>query len=235
MSLSAQRKKRKRNGTREGPVIKVGWQASTAAAARFSDREGRGDLHRADDFMPSAASRPRLRSGARFGPPFWLLPDHKALCARHTACWPLLLRALGKLPHPHDDLDGGHGCASERTTGLVQIGNKPRRGPYFDRRAQIPSPAYRRLEALLKCPRSRSVSLCCFCDDLSDEVGTSVPGDDESERSLCMRICQLRRDFAGIDSELEAGCIWCELLVVLINCEAAVSSSDGQVIRRQTA
>ena len=25
------------------------------------------------------------------------------LCARHTACWPLMLRALGNLPHPHND------------------------------------------------------------------------------------------------------------------------------------
>lgn len=25
------------------------------------------------------------------------------LCARYTACWPLMLRALGNLPHPHSD------------------------------------------------------------------------------------------------------------------------------------
>lgn len=43
----------------------------------------RGDLHRADYSMPSAASRPRLRAaGARFGPPFWLYPITQ-LCARH--------------------------------------------------------------------------------------------------------------------------------------------------------
>ena len=34
--------------------------------------------------------------------------------------------------------------------------------------AAISSPAYHRLGGLFKCPRSRSVSLCCFCHDLSD-------------------------------------------------------------------
>lgn len=64
----------------------------------------RGDLHRADDSMPSAASGPRLRRvGARFGPPFWLYPITALRKARHTACWPLMLRALGNLPHPHND------------------------------------------------------------------------------------------------------------------------------------
>lgn len=59
------------------------------------------------------------------------------LCARHTACWPLMLRALGNLPHPHNAIDEAHGRASERTTGHAQIGAKPRRGPYFHRKAQI--------------------------------------------------------------------------------------------------
>jgi hypothetical protein len=44
---------------------------------------------------------------------------------------------------------GGHGSASERTSGLAEIGGKSRRGPYFRCKARSPraisSPAYRRL------------------------------------------------------------------------------------------
>jgi hypothetical protein len=87
--------------------------------------------------MPSAASRPRWRPvGARFGPPFWLYP----ITALRKALGVLavdVLRALGNLPHPHDAIDEAHGRASERTTGHAQIGEKPRRGPYFHRKAQI--------------------------------------------------------------------------------------------------
>jgi hypothetical protein len=131
LRLSAQREKKNRNGTREGPVIKAGWQASTAAAARFSDREG--ICTGSTNSMPEAASRPRLRAGARDGPPFWLLPDHTALRkarrARRCCC--------DCRTHTTIVESGGHGSASERTTGLAEIGGKPRRGPYFRCKAQI--------------------------------------------------------------------------------------------------
>ena len=58
------------------------------------------------------------------------------LCARHTACWPLCC-VRWETCRTHTTIAGAHGRASERTTGHAQIGEKPRRGPYFDRKAQI--------------------------------------------------------------------------------------------------
>jgi hypothetical protein len=83
--------------------------------------------------MPEAASRPRLRAGARDGPPFWLLPDHTALrkARRAGRC------CCDCRTHTTIVESGGHGSASERTTGLAEIGGQPRRGPYFRCKAQI--------------------------------------------------------------------------------------------------
>lgn len=138
MSLSAQRKKRKRNGTREGPVIKVGWQASTAAAARFSDRAKERGFAQGRRFHAISSEQATLASCWRsIWPAFLALPDHAALlCARHgvlavDAC------ARWETCRTHTTIAGAHGRASERTTGHAQIGAKPRRGPYFHRKAQI--------------------------------------------------------------------------------------------------
>jgi hypothetical protein len=94
-------------------------------------------------------------------------------CARQgTAWWPLLLGIC----RTHRMIGGGHGNASERTTGLAQTGEKPRRVPYFGRKAQIVPcdliSCLSRPRALFKCPRSRSVSLCGLCEDQCDDVGT---------------------------------------------------------------
>ena len=75
MSLSAQREKRKRNGTREGPVIKVGWQASTAAAARFSDRAKERGFAQGRRFHAISSEQATLASCWRsIWPAFWLYP-----------------------------------------------------------------------------------------------------------------------------------------------------------------
>jgi hypothetical protein len=130
----------------------------------------RGDLHRAERFHAISSEQATLACCWRSRwPAFLALPDHTALrkARRAGRC----CCALG-ICRTHTTIDGGHGCASERTTGLAQIGEKPRRGPYFRRKAQIAPcdliSCLSQTRGLLKCPRSRSVSLCCFCDDLSD-------------------------------------------------------------------
>ena len=159
MSLSAQRKKRKRNGTREGPVIKVGWQASTATAARFSDREG--ICTGQNDSMPSAASRPRLRAvGARDGPPFWLYPITQ-LCARHGVLAVVAARWESAAP-TRRSTEATAARASE-PLALLRSERNPAVAHTFVARPRSPpaisSPAYRRLEA---CLNARDRDLCHF-------------------------------------------------------------------------
>ena len=114
----------------------------------------RGDLHRADDSMPSAASRPRLRPvGARFGPPFWLYPITQLCSAQGTACWPLMPARAGKPAAPTQrSREPAAARASEPLAMLRSERNpavahtliaRPRSSP------AISSPAYRRLGALL--------------------------------------------------------------------------------------
>ena len=165
MSLSAQRKKRKRNGTREGPVIKVGWRASTAAAARFSDREG--ICAGQNDLMPSAASRPRLRAvGARIGPPFWLLPDHRsqssARKARHGVLAVVAAHAWESAAPTRRSMEATAARASE-PLALLRSERNPAVAHTFVARPRSPptisSPAYRRLEGLVN---ARDRDLCHF-------------------------------------------------------------------------
>ena len=131
----------------------------------------RGDLHRADDLVPSAASRPRLRPvGARFGPPFWLYPItalrkvHSVL-AVDAAC-------AGKPAAPTQRSPEPTAARASEPLAMLRSERNPAVAHTFIARprssAAISSPAYHRLGGLFKCPRSRSVSLCCFCHDLSD-------------------------------------------------------------------
>lgn len=152
------RERRKRNGTRDGRVIKAGWQASTAAAARFSDHEGfcTGQY----DFMPSAASRPRLRTGAREGPPFWLYPIAQ-LCARHGVLAVAAVMEDSAAPTPRS-AEATAAPASEPLALLRSEGNPAvahtllawARSP-----PAISSPAYRRLGL---CLNARDRDLCHF-------------------------------------------------------------------------
>lgn len=121
--------------------------------------------------MPSAASRPRLRPvGARFGPPFWLYPitalrKAHGVLAVDAACAgkPAAPTQRSREPTAARASEPLAMLRSERNPAVAHtLIARPRSSP------AISSPAYRRLGALLKCPRSRSVSLCCFCDDLSD-------------------------------------------------------------------
>lgn len=152
------RERKKRNGTRDGRVIKAGWQASTAAAARFSDHEGicTGQY----DSMPSAASRPRLRAGAREGPPFWLYPIAQ-LCARLgvLAAAAVMGDLAARTPR---SAEATTAPASEPLALLRSEGNPavahtllawPRSPP------SISSPAYRRLGL---CFNARDRDLCHF-------------------------------------------------------------------------
>lgn len=174
MSLSAQRKKRKRNGTREGPVIKVGWQASTAAAARFSDRDGEGictgqtiSCHQqraGHACVLLALDLARLSGFTR-----------SQLCARQGKAHGVLAVAAacaGKPAAPTQRSPEPTAARASEPLAMLRSERNPAVAHTFIARPRsapaISSPAYRSLGALLKCPRSRSVSLCCFCDDLSD-------------------------------------------------------------------
>lgn len=151
MSLSAQRKKRKRNGTREGPVIKVGWQASTAAAARFSDREGERGFAQGRRFHAISSEQATLASCWRsIWPAFLALPDHAALlCARHGVLAVDAARAAAPTQRSPEPTAARASeplamLRSERNPAVAHtLIARPRSSP------AISSPAYRRLGALL--------------------------------------------------------------------------------------
>ena len=151
MSLSAQRKKRKRNGTREGPVIKVGWQASTAAAARFSDREGERGFAQGRRFHAISSEQATLAFCWRsIWPAFLALPDHAALlCARHGVLAVDAARAATPTQRSPEPTAARASeplamLRSERNPAVAHtLIARPRSSP------AISSPAYRRLGALL--------------------------------------------------------------------------------------
>lgn len=181
MGWSAQgKKKRKRNGS-------SGWacdksrlaQASGGrgqAAARFSERaKGRA---RGICTGPHTISCHRQRakerlhrsraSGARFGPPFCLYPITLPCSAARCCCAGSCRNA-----HAHTTIGGGY-CGHQRANHWPCW--KPETNPAMAHTLAarprspraISSPAYPRLGPGHKCPRSRSVSLCCFCLDLCD-------------------------------------------------------------------
>lgn len=190
MSLSAQRNKREEEWNTGRASDKGRLASEHRSGCAFLRSRWRGDLRRADDSMPSAASRPRLRPvgvGARFGPPFWLYPITDAARGKAHGVLAVNAACAGKPAAPTQrSPEPTAARASEPLAMLRSEGNptvahtsiaRPRSSP------AISSPAYRRLGALLKCPRSRSVSLCCFCDDLSDR-GRRLCNDDGSERAF---------------------------------------------------
>jgi hypothetical protein len=97
------------------------------------------------------------------------------LCARHSACWPLMCCVRWETCRTHTTRSTKPTAArASEPLAMLRSERNPAVAHTFIARPRsspaISSPAYRRLGALLKCPRSRSVSLCCFCDDLSDRA-----------------------------------------------------------------
>jgi hypothetical protein len=84
------------------------------------------------------------------------------LCARHGV---QAVAAVMGICRTHTTIveGGGHGSASERTTGLAEIGEKPRRGPYFRCKAQItPCDLISCLSGTRVCLNARDRDLCHF-------------------------------------------------------------------------
>ena len=166
--MSAQRKKRERDGTREGPVIKVGWQASTAAAARSSDRDGRG-FAQGRRFHAISSEQATLAFWRSIWPAFLALPDHSSAQGKAHGVLAVDAACAGKPAAPTQRSPEPTAARASEPLAMLRSEENPAVAHTFIARPRSPpaisSPAYHRLGALLKCPRSSSVSLCCFCDD----------------------------------------------------------------------
>ena len=144
----------KRNGTREGPVIKVGWQASTAAAARFSDREGERGFAQGRRFHAISSEQATLAFCWRsIWPAFLALPDHVALlCARHGVLAVDAARA-GKPAAPTQRSPEPTAARASEPLAMLRSERNPAVAHTLIARPRsspaISSPAYRRLGALL--------------------------------------------------------------------------------------
>ena len=132
-------------------MIKVGWQASTAAAARFSDREGERGFAQGRRFHAISSEQATLASCWRsIWPAFLALPDHAALlCARHGVLAVDAARAAAPTQRSPEPTAARASeplamLRSERNPAVAHtLIARPRSSP------AISSPAYRRLGALL--------------------------------------------------------------------------------------
>lgn len=94
------------------------------------------------------------------------------LCARHAALLAVDAACAGKPAAPTQRSPEPTAARASERLAMLRSERNPAVAHTFIARprspAAISTPAYHRLGGLLKCPRSRSVSLCCFCHDLSD-------------------------------------------------------------------
>lgn len=104
--------------------------------------------------------------------PAFLALTRSQLCARHTGVLAVDAACAGKPAAPTQRSPEPTAARASEPLAMPRSERNPAVAHTFIARprssAAISSPAYHRLGGLLKCPRSRSVSLCCFCHDLSD-------------------------------------------------------------------
>lgn len=150
---------------RDGLVIKAGWPRRAeceAAAARFSDRDGRwaseGDLRRRT-----------LASFACFWRSMWpafLLRPITLRCVRPRSAVRCCCAGMPPLQQPTPRSHSSEPPALLRSETNPAMAHTLAARPRSSR--EISSPAYHSLAPGHKCPRSRSVSLCCLAGDRCD-------------------------------------------------------------------
>ena len=105
-------------------------------------------------------------------PAFLDLPDHSSAQGKAHGVLAVAAACAGKPAAPTQRSPEPTAARASEPLAMLRSERNPAVAHTFIARPRsspaISSPAYRSLGALLKCPRSRSVSLCCFCDDLSD-------------------------------------------------------------------
>ena len=105
-------------------------------------------------------------------PAFLALPDHSSAQGKAHGVLAVNAACAGKPAAPTQRSPEPTAARASEPLAMLRSERNPAVAHTFIARprssAAISSPAYHRLGDLFKCPRSRSVSLCCFCHDLSD-------------------------------------------------------------------